>query len=343
MVTELNIESYVKEYAGSGGGDKPTVPPDLPDKSNLVLGNTFMWGVFPWVVVHVDESAQECYLAMGEEYAGSPDIKGFVNFSNLNAQNNLIAAVYVTEGQQAALKYIVAGTTAGRLFAPTEEQVVSTFDYYRTSKSNRAWSGSSWWTSTATKCVDTSGDIVDATGGRASSRPHCCIDMSLYDSQEEPEEPVTNPEWPDKSQLTLGNTITWADQQWIVSHVTSTEAYLTLLGLANISTQWNDLQSVCSSSANMFTEAQKACLKSVTAGNTSGIMFVATHNQMNGGFSYFNTDGRRNVGHEYWTSTEDAMYRAYYVNARGYLGSGLRSESYGFRPSVCIDLTLYNT
>ena len=167
--------------------------------------------------------------------------------------------------------------------------------------------------------------------------------LNLSGGGSEPEEPVTNPNWPNKSDLTLGNTISWANQQWIVSHVTSTEAYLTLLGLANISTQWNDLQSVCSSSANMFTEAQKACLKSVTAGNTSGIMFVATHNQMNGGFSYFNTDGRRNVGHEYWTSTEDAMYRAYYVNARGYLGSGLRSESYGFRPSVCIDLTLYNT
>ena len=340
MVTALNIESYVKEYAGSGGGgDEPTVPPDLPDKSNLFLGNTFTWGMLPWVVVHVDNAAQECYLAVGDIPKHTNDLE----FSNLNAQNNLIATTYLTEGHRAALKYIVAGTTSGRLFSPTEEQVASTFDYYRTSKSNRAWNGSSWWTSTATKCVDTSGDIVEATGGRASSRPHCCIDMSLYDSQEEPEEPVTNPEWPDKSQLTLGNTITWADQQWIVSHVTSTEAYLTLLGLANISTQWNDLQSVCSSSANMFTEAQKACLKSVTAGNTSGIMFVATHNQMNGGFSYFNTDGRRNVGHEYWTSTEDAMYRAYYVNARGYLGSGLRSESYGFRPSVCIDLTLYNT
>ena len=182
MVTALNIESYVKEYAGSGGGDEPTVPPDLPDKSNLVLGNTFTWGVFPWVVVHVDESAQECYLAMGEEEAPT---FGHLDFSVLNAQNNMIATAYLTEGQRAALKYIVAGTTSGRVFSPTEEQVASTFDYYRTSKSNRIWGKATWWTSTATKYVNTNGDIVQSSGENATNtRPHCCIDMSLYDSQE---------------------------------------------------------------------------------------------------------------------------------------------------------------
>ena len=346
MVTALNIESYVKEYAG--GGDEPTVPPDLPDKSNLVLGNTFMWGVFPWVVVHVDESAQECYLAMGEEYAGSPDIKGNFKFSEVNAQNNLIAAVYVTEGQQAALKYIVAGTTSGRLFSPTEEQVASTFDYYRTSKSNRVWSGSIWWTSTATKYVDTNGNFVQSTGERASIRPHCCIDMSLYDSQEEPEEPVTNPEWPDRSQLTLGNTINWANQEWVVSHVTSTEVYLTLKGLLGNST-WFNLQSACTNFANKFTEAQKGCLKSVTADDTSGIVFVATRAQMDGGFSYFTINSRRRLGNEYWTSTENNSTFPWYVDSDGTIthGTGLdyvdKSRSLGFRPSVCIDLTLYNT
>lgn len=176
MVTALNIESYVKEYAGGSGGDEPTVPPDLPAKSNLFLGNTFTWGMLPWVVVHVDESAQECYLAVGN----IPRHTDNLEFSNLNAQNNLIATTYLTEGHRAALKYIVSGTTSGRLFSPTEEQVANTFDYYRTSKSNRIWGESRWWTSTATKYVDTSGNFVQSTGERASSRPHCCIDMSLY-------------------------------------------------------------------------------------------------------------------------------------------------------------------
>ena len=211
MVTALNIESYVKEYAGGSGGDEPTVPPDLPDKSNLFLGNTFTWGMLPWVVVHVDNAAQECYLAVGDEMAGS----GRLDFSKLNAQNNLLTGIYLTEGQRAALKYIVAGTTSGRFFSPTEEQVTSTFDYYRTSKSNRIWGeegkGSRWWTSTATKYVNVNGDITQSDGDSAGVRPHCCIDMSLYDSQGGGGSGL-NPELPDKDSLTLGNTISWANQ-----------------------------------------------------------------------------------------------------------------------------------
>lgn len=346
MVTALNIESYVKEYAGGGGGDEPTVPPDLPARSNLFLGNTFMWGMLPWVVVHVDDAAQECYLAVGEEYEASPDIKSNLDFTNLNAQYNLIANTFLTEGQRAALKYIVAGTTSGRLFSPTEEQVASTFDYYRTSKSNRVWSGSKWWTSTATKYVDTNGNIVQATGERASGRPHCCIDMSLYDSQEGGGSEL-NPELPDKDSLTVGNNTTWAGEQWIVSHKTGNEAYLTLKGLSGNSSR-KDLQSACTSFAGKFTEAQKACLKSVTADNTSGIVFVATKDQMNGGFRYFNSDSRRALNEEYWTSTgsKSSGGIAYCVLSNGEVFSDSYSLSYppfGFRPSVCIDLTLYNT
>ena len=342
MVTALNIESYVKEYAGSGGNE-PTVPPDLPDKSNLVLGNTFTWGEFSWVVVHVDNSAQECYLAIGEEEAQP---YGSLDFSEINAQNTAIATIYLTERQRAALKYIIAGTTSGRLFSPTEEQVTNTFDYYRTSKSNRIWGRSKWWTSTATKYVDTSGDIVQSTGEKANAtRPHCCIDMSLYDSQEGGGSEL-NPELPDKdSIIILGSTVSFADKEWFVSHVdvAGMVAYLTLKSLSGISTQWNDLQENCTNFANSLTEAQRKCLKSVTAGNTSGKVFVATKDQMDGGFSYFNSSTRRNLNQDYWTSTEDAMYRAWGVNSHGYLDSSLSSESLGFRPSVCIDLTLYNT
>ena len=154
----------------------------------------------------------------------------------------------------------------------------------------------------------------------------------------------SNPNWPDKSQLTLGNTITWAGQEWIVSHVTSTEAYLTLKGLSSRST-WNNLQSACSDYANRFTEDQKACLKSVTAGNTHGIVFVATYDQMNGGFSYFNSNSRRNIGSYYWTSTEHYTYpyNAYIVGLNGaidFFGED-KSAPNGFRPSICVDLTLY--
>ena len=153
---------------------------------------------------------------------------------------------------------------------------------------------------------------------------------------------TTNPELPDKGSLTLGNTVTFAGKQWIVSHVTSTEAYLTLKGLSGEST-WYNLQSACTSFANKFTEAQKACLKSVTAGNTSGIVFVATKDQMDGGFSYFNSNSRRNLNYVYWTSTESNSGYAWYVDMNGSLnGFNYESDSLGFRPSVCVNLTVYN-
>ena len=169
------------------------------------------------------------------------------------------------------------------------------------------------------------------------------LNIGDYETGGGPEEP----ELPDKDSLTLGNSITWADQQWIVSHVTSTEAYLTLKGLSGEST-WYNLQSACTSFVSNFTEAQKACLKSISAGNTSGIVFVATYDQMDDGFSYFNSDSRRNLNKVYWTSTEFTSILAWYVDAVGSLYNSAhlhhdKSDSYGFRPSVCIDLTRYNT
>lgn len=155
--------------------------------------------------------------------------------------------------------------------------------------------------------------------------------------------PVTNPNWPDKSQLTLGNTISWAGHDWIVSHMTADTCYLTLKGLSGNS-KWDDLQINCMYFEDSLNEAQKKCLKRVTAGNTSGIVFVATREQMNGGFRYFNSNSRRDINEFYWTSTEYSSSGAYFVIPGGSLFGGddvFKSDSYGFRPSVCVDLTLY--
>ena len=160
---------------------------------------------------------------------------------------------------------------------------------------------------------------------------------------QEPEEPV-KPEhdWPDQSQLTLGNTISWAGHDWIVSHMTADTCYLTLKGLSGNS-KWDDLQINCMNFEDSLNEAQKACLKSVTAGNTSGKVFVATYGQMDGGFSYFNSISRRRLSSVYWTSTEYSSDYAWYVTLAGVFGNSTldKSNSNGFRPSVCVDLTLY--
>ena len=65
---------------------------------------------------------------------------------------------------------------------------------------------------------------------------------------------------------------------------------------------------------------------------------------MNGGFSYFNSDSRRKLNQIYWTSTEYNANYAWYVEKAGdlnyYDGFNIyKTNSFGFRPSICIDLT----
>lgn len=145
----------------------------------------------------------------------------------------------------------------------------------------------------------------------------------------------------------IGTHVQWAGYDWIVTHVVDTKtAYMIYMTLADVvpdwKVAWDDLQDACTKFANQLTEKQKACLKSVTAGNTSGKVFVATKDQMDGGFSYFNSDSRRNVGDYYWTSTERSSLSAWGVTSDGGFVGYDKSSSLGFRPSVCIDLTLYS-
>lgn len=141
----------------------------------------------------------------------------------------------------------------------------------------------------------------------------------------------------------VGDIMTFAGQQWIISHKTASEAYLTLNGLSGNST-WYDLDSTCQTwENNHLNETQKAILKTITADSTSGFVFVATKSQMDGWLSYFNSDSRRALGQVYWASTNYDSGDAWYIDESGYLysGNGIsdKDNSHGFRPSICIDLT----
>ena len=151
---------------------------------------------------------------------------------------------------------------------------------------------------------------------------------------------------PAKEDLVVGNIVTLSNFEWIVAHVTETEAYLTLNGTNGTST-WNNLQNTCTTwSSENIAENLKASMKVITAGNTNGYVFVATRDQMNGGFSYFNSNSRRMLRNDYWTSSKVDSNYAWYVDTDGSFSSSgsvveNMSHSHGFRPSVCIDLTLY--
>ena len=317
-------------------GFRPSVCIEL----NLNIGNTVTFADKQWVVSH--KTADSLYLTL-------KGVLGKSTWCDLqNACTNFENSL--TEAQKNCLKSVTAGNTSGKVFVATKDQMDGGFSYFN-SNSHRRLNGV-YWTSTEyssdnawSVCTDRSLDTTYAYFYHVAKstshgfRPTVCIDLTRHDSSdsEGSEESKLNPELPDKNSLTIGNTVKFAGKHWIVSSMTTDAYYLTLNGVLGNST-WDNLQENCMNFANSLSEAQRRCLKHVTAGNTSGKVFVATYGQMNGGFSYFNSDNRRCVRSIYWTSTENSLRNAWSVRSDGSLNDGHVGKSYslGFRPSVAI-------
>ena len=188
------------------------------------------------------------------------------------------------------------------------------------------------------------GNIYIGNGENAPVKLITELNIGDYETGGGGDEPSTNPNWPALEDLTLGNTINWAGHEWIVCDVIAKEACLALNGSAGKST-WYNLRSACTNFANKLTTEQKACLKSVTTPATSGVVFVATFDQADGGFAYFTSDSRRNIGVEWWLSSEvgsSGSSHGSYIQEDGSLSDDTnKSSSLAFRPFVCIDLTKY--
>lgn len=250
----------------------------------------------------------------------------FLNTSNITADFTYLAAPVVESASGGSS----VSTSGGSLDTTLIEMIKAYPNHKRYRLQNE--SGTNYYILTTNTVNEDTESISDAIYATATGTYYTGATITMVSTIPD--------EFPDPESLTVGNTINWASKQWIVSHKTADTCYLTLKSLSGEST-WYNLQSACNTFANQLNEAQKACLKSVTAGNTSGKVFVATKDQMDGGFSYFNSDSRRSVGSVYWTSTETSSYSAWLVNSDGVLGSrSNKSLSLGFRPSVALDLTL---
>ena len=306
------------------------------------IGTNVHWAGHNWIVSHV--TSTEVYLTLN-------GIDGKSTWDDLqNACTNFENSL--TEAQKKCLKSVTAGNTSGKVFVATKDQMEGGFSYFN-SNSHRRLNGVYWtsteynsdnaWSVITDRSLDTTYTYFHHVAKSSSYgfRPSVCVDLTLRDSSNsgESDESKLNSELPDMSSLTIGNTVMFADKEWIVSHETVDSFYLTLKGVLGNST-WYDLQENCTNFENSLSEAQRRCLKSVTAGNTSGKVFVATKEQMNGGFSYFDSDSRCSVKDVYWTSTEKTSRNAWGVDSDGSLGkySYDKSNSIGFRPSIAISI-----
>ena len=161
------------------------------------------------------------------------------------------------------------------------------------------------------------------------------------------------PYYPKKSELTLGNTITWARHEWIVCHVTDTEAYLALNGTYGNSTVDYQHHRFEAFDATLNVE-EKKCLKVYEHGSlfdkVTSTTFVASDTQLKGGFAWFTSNAHRSIGKEYWSSTyrkdsddPNRIKDAEYVTSSGSVSRAYNCENEykDIRPFVCVDLTLY--
>ena len=309
------------------------------------IGTNVHWAGHNWIVSHV--TSTEVYLTLN-------GIDGKSTWDNLQNACTTFANS-LTEAQKVRLKHVTAGNTSGKVFVATRDQMDGGFSYFG-SNSRRRLNGV-YWTSTEyssdsawSVITDESLDTTYAYFNHVTKsdtlgfRPSVCVDLTRHDSGDsgKSDESKLNSELPDMKSLSIGNTVTFADKEWIVSHETADTFYLTLKGVLGNST-WYDLQENCTNFENSLSEAQRRCLKNVTAGNTSGKVFVATKDQMNGDFSYFDSDSRCSVKDVYWTSTEKTSRNAWGVDSDGCLGkySYDKSNSIGFRPSIAISTKVF--
>ena len=160
-------------------------------------------------------------------------------------------------------------------------------------------------------------------------------------------------ELPYEGTLTLGSTITCCGNSWIVCHIEGNKYYLALstiysettFGSSNVYSG-STLAAVATNYKNTLRQSDALIVDKVFANVTvydvTDKVFVATYDQMNGGFSYFNSNSRRICRYNgstnwYWTSSPNGGGSVCYVDTDGSLGYGPGYSS-GFRPFVCLSL-----
>lgn len=164
-----------------------------------------------------------------------------------------------------------------------------------------------------------------------------------------------NPEWyTTLKSMSVGQTITIDSLTWLLVNKTNSAA---VLGLDIIysktkfgsSTAYagSTLASVAASfeSQNLSTET-KQYLNNVTVKNVTAKVFVPSYEQMNSGFSHYNSNANRRCQYNgsydwYWTSSEYDSRRALYIGNDGSLdNTDYPSYTFGFRPHIEVNLTL---
>ena len=153
--------------------------------------------------------------------------------------------------------------------------------------------------------------------------------------------------------LILGETVQFDGMYWIVCHTDyiNKKAYLastlivqdTHFG-SNNKYASSTLKTIAKSFEDNMSEGAKSRMVNTRVEGVTAKIFVASDSQLEGNFSYFNSNERRVCQSQtYWTSSSFGSSVLRYVDTNGDIPndaySGYPNESRGFRPFCAVSLT----
>ena len=145
----------------------------------------------------------------------------------------------------------------------------------------------------------------------------------------------------------VGKPVRWANDIWICVHQSGSTYYLAATSIYCITQFGSDNSYAGSTLATMCTQVQNITpqdsLDLAINTNVNGItakIFVASYDQLNGGFSYFSNNTQRQCDYTYyWTSSASYSGDVWRVSDGGaFTDNGDPTDADGFRPFVSLQL-----
>ena len=154
--------------------------------------------------------------------------------------------------------------------------------------------------------------------------------------------------------IAIGHPVMWANSIWMCVHsIREISSGITTYYLASMiiygSTKFDsgsstaysgsDLATLCAKFQEIIPEDSLALAINTTVNGVTNRIFVASYEQMNDDFRYFdNQDNRRFYTIPYWTSSPVSSTGVYVVNDVGNFEHSSPTRVYGFRPFVALRL-----
>ena len=156
--------------------------------------------------------------------------------------------------------------------------------------------------------------------------------------------------------IAIGHPVMWANDIWMCVHTSmlissgTTYCYLASMNIYG-STQFDsgnsnaysgsDLATLCANFQKIIPKDSLALAINTTVNGVTNRIFVASYEQMNDEFRYFNNNNNRRLyTTPYWTSSPVSSTGVYAVDDVGNFVHSSPTQVYGFRPFVCVALRL---